>query len=81
MTTKYKFGDLVRSRAISKQKNRNVIYPEDVVTKDEFEGVVTYVFISGRGDVCYHVRDEDGNYWHRGEHELSAVVPYVAVAA
>lgn len=73
MKAKFKFGDSVRSRAVTKQKDHNVVYPEDVVTKDAFDGVITFSFISGSNDVCYHVRDEQGNYWHRVEHELTAV--------
>jgi hypothetical protein len=30
-----------------------------------FVGVIAYV-----GHSYYHVRDEDGNYWHRSGHEL-----------
>lgn len=35
-------------------------------------GVVTWSFDAGNNQTCYHVRDEYGNYWHRGEREVNA---------
>jgi hypothetical protein len=35
-------------------------------------GVITYSFLNGLPYpyFCYHVRDDNGEYWHRDEEEL-----------
>jgi hypothetical protein len=37
--------------------------------RGEFVGTVTFV-----GHSYYHVRDDDGDYWHRDASELSPVI-------
>ena len=37
---------------------------------EKLTGVVTWSFVTGKGTICYHIRDECGNYWHRFESEV-----------
>lgn len=41
------------------------VYSAPVGSRPAFVGVVTYV-----GHSYYHVRDDDGNHWHRSVSEL-----------
>ena len=44
--------------------------------RSEFVGTVTYV-----GKTYYHVRDDDGYYWHRDASELKHIAERVEAAA
>lgn len=67
----FQFGDKVRSAAACLK--RNALHNPGAISKDEFEGVVTFRFLPGNGPACYHVRDEHGEYWHREERELTLI--------